>query len=81
MRLGFPTPRRIAMLSEPMQEASQSRVLPEAPTSKSTSRKVWLTLLLTPFDDNKFYLGINFLGMVKVFLVPYTNTTCIIEMA
>jgi len=33
----------------------------------------------TPLDGKKFYLGIDFLDMVKAFLVPYTNNICIIE--
>jgi len=30
-------------------------------------------------DDKKFYLGINFLHMVKAFLIPYANTMCIMK--
>jgi len=30
-------------------------------------------------DDKKFYLGIDFLDMVKAFLMHYANTMCIME--
>jgi len=36
-------------------------------------------ITISPLDDKKFYLGIDFLDMVKTFLVPYTNTMCIME--
>ena len=36
-------------------------------------------ITVAPLDDKKFYLGINFLNMAKAFLVPYTNTMCIME--
>ena len=39
--------------------------------------KVDITVVL--LDDKKFYLGIDFLDMVKTFLVSYTNTMCILE--
>ena len=34
---------------------------------------------IAPLDEKKFYLGIDFLDMVKAFLGPYTNTMCIME--
>jgi len=36
-------------------------------------------IAVTPLGDKKFYLGIDFLNMVKALLVPYTNTMCIME--
>jgi len=35
--------------------------------------------IIAPLDDKKFYLGNDFLNMVKTFLVPYANTMCIME--
>ena len=36
-------------------------------------------ITIAPIDDQRFYLGMDFLDMVKAFLVPYTNTMCIME--
>ena len=36
-------------------------------------------ITVAPLDDKKFYLGIDFLDMVKAFLMPHTNTMCIME--
>jgi len=36
-------------------------------------------ITIAPLDDKKFYLGIDFLDMVKAFLVPYANTMCTME--
>ena len=36
-------------------------------------------ITVAPLDDKKFYLGIDFLDVVKAHLVPYTDTLCIME--
>jgi len=36
-------------------------------------------IIVAPLDDKKFYLGIDFLDTVKAFLMPHTNTMCIME--
>eukprot|EP00257_Ricinus_communis_P019332 XP_015578290.1 uncharacterized protein LOC107261709 [Ricinus communis] len=36
-------------------------------------------ITIAPIVDQRFYLGMDFLDMVKAFLVPYTNTMCIME--
>jgi len=34
---------------------------------------------VAPLDDKKFYLGIDFLDTMKAFLMPHTNSMCIME--
>ncbi|XP_048231260.1 uncharacterized protein LOC125370291 [Ricinus communis] len=36
-------------------------------------------ITIAPIDDQRFYLSMDFLDMVKAFLVPYANTMCIME--
>jgi len=36
-------------------------------------------ITITPLDDRKFYLGMNFLDRVKAFIVPYASTLFITD--
>lgn len=38
-----------------------------------------IDITIAPLDDNKFYLGIDFLTEVQALLAPYANTMCIMQ--